>query len=244
MRVLKLEKKNTERLYDVLAKFGEIWSPVEKDESYRYEKIDNAADLTFHHHPSRTILPEKKLLMPPKFPTLKFTSKGYTKPDEEIPTKVIFGVKSCGVHAINILDKFYTTDYVDADYKIRREKLIIVATSCLPDENCFCNKTNTSIVQEGFDLGLVDLDDYFLVWIGTSIGDDIVRLGERMGIFDENVPKDIVEKYTKFRKDKREAFTNDIDLEGLTDLMELSHNAEFWKELGDKCLACGHKIEY
>ncbi len=32
---------------------------------------------------------------------------------------------------------------------------------------------------------------------------------------------------------------NDVDLEGVTDLMELSHDADFWKELGDKCLACG-----
>ena len=239
MRVLKLEKKNTEKLYDVLSKFGEVWSPVKEDESYTYQKIDKAADLTFHHHPSRTILPEKKLLMPPKFTTLNFSSKGYEKPEEEIPSKVVFGVHSCGVHAFNILDKFYTTDYIDADYKIRREKLIIVATSCLPDEYCFCNKTVTSIVQEGFDLALIDLEDYYLVWIGTSIGDDIVRVGQRIGIFNENVPKDVTEKYSKYRKDKREAFTNDIDLEGITDLMELSHDADFWKELGDKCLACG-----
>ena len=239
MRVLKFEKKNTSKLFDVLSKFGEVWAPVLKGESYSYQKIESSKDFAFTDGCTRTILPEKKLLIPQKFSTLNFSSKGYKKPDEKIPIKIIFGIHNCGISAMNILDEFYTTDYIDADYKQRRNKMIIVGTSCMPDEYCFCDKTNTHIVEKGYDIFFTDLTDYYLVWIGTSKGYDIVRVGQNMGIFNENVPEDVSDRFSNFRKEKREAFINDIDLEGVTDLMELSHDADFWKELGDKCLACG-----
>ncbi len=239
MRVLKFEKKNTDKLYDVLSKFGEVWAPVLKGESYSYQRIKSSKDFAFADGCTRTILPEKKLLIPQKFSTLKFSSKGYEKPDEEIPAKIVFGIHNCGISAMNILDEFYTTDYIDADYKQRRNKMIIVGTSCMPDEYCFCDKTNTNIVEKGYDIFFTDLSDYYLVWIGTSKGDDIVRVGQNMGIFNEDIPEDVSDRFSKFRKEKSEAFMNDVDLEGVTDLMELAHDADFWKELGDKCLACG-----
>ncbi|MBC8488580.1 MAG: 4Fe-4S dicluster domain-containing protein [Bacteroidetes bacterium] len=239
MRVVKFEKKNTEKLFDVLSRFGEVWSPMEKGESYSYQKIEDSNNFIFHEEVTRTILPEKKLLLPQKFPTLKFNSKKYEKPNEEIPTKILFGIHNCGISALNILDEFYTTDFVDADYQQRRNKLIIVGVSCIADEHCFCNKTNTNIVEKGYDIFFADLLDYYLVWIGTSKGDDIIRMGEDMGIFDANIPGDVTNKYAEYRKRNRESYCNDIDLEGSTDLMELSHDAEFWQELGDICLSCG-----
>lgn len=239
MRVLKLEKKNSKKLFDVLSEFGEIWSPMKKGDSFTYQKIERQKDFVFHHEVARTILPEKKMLIPQKFSTLSFNSKKFEKPNEEIPTKIIFGIYNCGISALNILDEFYTTDFIDADYHKRREKLIIVGVSCIADEYCFCDKTNTNNVEKGYDIFFADLHDYYLVWIGTSKGDDIIRVGEDMGIFDETIPNDVTDKFAEYRKRNYESFCNDIDLEGTTDLMELSHDALFWKELGDKCLSCG-----
>ena len=44
MRLLKFEKKNTSKLFDVLSKFGEVWAPVLKGESYSYQKVENSKD--------------------------------------------------------------------------------------------------------------------------------------------------------------------------------------------------------
>ena len=100
MRVVKFKKKNTKELFDVLSEFGEVWAPLKKGESYSYQKVIKANDFCFHEGSTRTILPEKKLLLPQKFPTLKFSSKCYEKPAEEIPTKILFGIHNCGISAM------------------------------------------------------------------------------------------------------------------------------------------------
>ena len=237
MRALKLAKKDEKKLYDVLVNFGEVWSPVLKSKRYSYEKIEDPKDLVFHEECIRTILPVKKFLMPPDFNILSFTPQQFIINNEEIPTKVVVNVPACEIHAVNILTKFYTTDYVDNYYMKRREKLIIIGKSGIPDEHCFCHKTNTSIVEEGYDLFLFDLGDYYLVWVGSEIGDDIVRKGSN--IFDENLPKDVSQKFVEFRKQKNISYKNNPDMEVVTDLMELMYDAEFWNEFGEKCLSCG-----
>ena len=237
MRALKLAKKDEKKLFSVLEKFGEVWSPMPKGKRYSYEKIEDPEDLVLHEECIRTILPVKKFLMPPDFNILSFTPQKFTTNNEEIPFKIVVSVPPCEIHAVNILTKFYTTDYVDNYYMKRREKLIIIGKSGLPDEHCFCHKTNTSIVEEGYDLFFFDLGDYYLVWVGSEIGDDIVRKGS--DIFDENLPKDVSQKFVEFRKQKNKSYKNNPDMEGVTDLMELMYDAEFWDEFGDKCLSCG-----
>ncbi len=237
MRVLKLSKKDEKELYRVLVKFGEVWAPKPKGKRSSYEKIESSDELVLDEKCNRTILPLKKFLMPTDFNILDFTPTEYKPSDEEIPTRVVVGAPACEIHAVNILTKFYTTDYVDNYYMKRREKLIIIGKSGIPDEYCFCHKTNTSIVEEGYDLFLFALGDYYLVWVGSEIGDDIVRLGS--DIFSEDVPVDVAKDFVAYREKRREAFVKDIDLEGVTDLMELMYDAKFWEEFGDKCLSCG-----
>ena len=237
MRVLKLSKKDENKLYDVLIRFGEVWAPVPKGSRYVYDKIEKKEDLVIYNEFVRTILPIKKFLVPQELNILNFKPSKYEKPKVDIPTRVIVGVPPCEIHALNILDKFYTTDFVDNYYMERREKVIIIGNSSLPDEYLFSHKTNTSIVEEGYDLFLIDLGDYYLIWVGSEKGDDIVRLGS--DIFSEDVPVDVAKDFVVYREKRRKAFTKDIDLEGVTDLMELMYDADFWDEFGEKCLSCG-----
>ena len=235
MRVVKLLKENEVKLFYVLSKFGEVWAPVKKGDKYIYNKIETGADIL--ENPVRTTLPVKKLLLPPEYIMLDFTKTGFLNANENISNKVIIGIHPCEINALNILDKFYTSDYVDTEYMKRRENLLIIGRSCLPDENCFCNKTFSSNVEEGYDLFMTDLGDYYLVWVGSSKGDDVIRAGS--DIFSQDVPTDVADDFVEFRKKKRESFSCEIDLEGTTDLMELTYDDEFWDELGDTCLSCG-----
>ncbi|MGC9344935.1 MAG: 4Fe-4S dicluster domain-containing protein [Bacteroidales bacterium] len=235
MRVVTLAKADETKLYDVLKKFGEVWAPVKGGDAWRYEKICCGEKMT--GNPTRTILPVKKLLMPTELNMLDFTPEGFNKAKEEIPTRVLVGIHPCGINAVNILDEFYTTDYSDPFYTERREKLILIGKSCTPDEYCFCDETDTKIVEKGYDLFFTDLGDQYLVWIGSSKGDDIIREGSEL--FNQDVPADVADKFVSWRKDQNSKFSHDIDLEGVVDLMELEYDADFWKELGEKCLSCG-----
>jgi len=237
MRVVRLQKDNLTKLYTLLKEFGEVWAPIKNGERFVYNRLTGVHELSLSKLPNRTILPLKKLLLPPKFNMFKFTKTSYEYSSEPVPSRVVVGVHPCEIHAVNIMDRFYSTDYVDEFYFQRRNKLIIIGTSCEPDEYCFCDKTNTYIIEEGYDLFLSDLGNYYLVWIGSSKGDDIVRKGD--DIFDEEIPKESVNDFIKWRRDTEKKFKNNIDLTGITDLMELEYNSEVWNELGEECLSCG-----
>ncbi len=235
MRVVTLPKANEPKLFDVLKDMGEVWAPVQKGESWKFDQVSSGE--MFKNNPTRTILPIKKLLMPPEINMLDFNSNQFKKTEVEIPIRIVVGIHPCGINAVNILDEFYTTDYVDPFYTERREKLVFIGKSCSPDEFCFCDQTNTDTVEKGYDLFFTDIGDYYLVWIGSSKGDDIIRKGE--GLFNSEVPADVSEKFINWRLSQNQKFTHDIDIEGTVDLMELEYNSDFWKELGDKCLGCG-----
>ncbi|HDS09755.1 MAG TPA: hypothetical protein ENN73_05950 [Firmicutes bacterium] len=235
MRVVILPKESEPKLYDVLNDLGEVWAPVQRGEVWRYEKIDSGDKIK--GNPTRTLLPAKKLLLPQEINMLDFDKEKFKKASAEIPVRIILGIHPCGINAINILDEFYSTDFLDPFYRERKDKTILIGKSCIPDEFCFCDQTNTKIVEKGYDLFLTDLGDWYLVWIGSSKGDDIVKKG--VGLFNEEMPKDIHSKFISWRKDQNSKFRHGIDLEGVIDLMELEYNADFWTELGEKCLSCG-----
>ena len=240
MHVLRLLKANEKPFYEVLKKFGELWAPVKKDESYSYQKLngEQPAVLSEMKDHVRTLLPIKKLLMSPEFNMLSFNKEKYIKTENHISKKVVLGVHPCEIHAVNIQTKFHTTDFEDPFYLERRNSVIIIGASCKPDPYCFCRETNTDTVDEGFDLFLTDLGDYYLVWVGSSKGEEIVRAAD--GLFDENLSNQEVQDFISWRKAHEAAFTNEIDMLGVTDLMELQYNnAPLWDYFGDKCLACG-----
>jgi sulfhydrogenase subunit beta (sulfur reductase) len=185
----------------------------------------------------RTILPFKKYLFPPKFSMFSFKENKYISNLSEISKRVIFGLHPCDIHALLIMDEFHSKYYIDPYYVERRKKTVIIGFSCIPDIKCFCHATNTDSVEEGFDLFLTDLDDFFLVWVGSSVGDDILRTCPE--IIDENIePKDL-KKYILWQQKRKSKFAMNIDLTAMTDIMELSYDSPIWEEEGEKCLSCG-----
>ncbi|MGQ4832652.1 MAG: 4Fe-4S dicluster domain-containing protein [Candidatus Asgardarchaeia archaeon] len=249
MKVYKMEKEKIEVFFDYLVADREVWGPVKKGEHHSFEKVQKFTDMDLDY--TRTLLPPKKILLPPKFATFKFTETEIDAviPDEKIckvdkfsalrnvPCRVIFGVHPCDIHGISILDTFFSLDYPDPYYLERRKNTIIIGYSCLPDENCFCKSRGTDTVQEGFDLFFTDLSDYYLVWVGSSIGDDLIKALPEL--FDENITNEDIRRYINWRKQRDRMFKLHIDFASMPDIIELLYNSDIWNEFGEKCLSCG-----
>ena len=235
MKVIKLTKKNFPEFVETLKKEGEIWAPIKKNDKYVFNKIDNALELNLST--PRTILPPKKFFHPPNFSMFRFTSHGYFEEFSDIKTRIILGIHPCDIHGILILDKLFTHEYPDPYYLIRRDKTIIIGHSCIPDDKCFCQSTRTHVVEEGFDLFLTDLDDYYLVWIGSSKGDDLIRL--KPEIFEEKIQQKDIEKFIKWKNWRDSQFKLQIDFTALPDIMELKYYDHLWEDIASSCLACG-----
>ena len=235
MRAVKLRKQDLPAFLKCVQSFGELWGPVKKNNRHILKKIENVTqiDLTT----IRTSLPFKKLLFPPQFSMYRFHENEYTMNLEDLQRRIIFGMHPCDIHALLIMDDFFSRRFNDPYYIERRKKTVIIGFSCIPDEKCFCHATETDTVEEGFDLFLTDLDDFFLIWVGSSLGDDMTR--ECPKIIDEGIVHDDLKKYIEWRKYRNSQFKLDVDLTSMPEIVDLSYDSMIWEEEGEKCLSCG-----
>ena len=236
MKIVKLNKKNLFAFLEIISQEADLWAPVKKDNdqhTYQLVKDFNQIDLNY----TRTILPPRKLMLPVSFHMFQALKTEY-KPDfSHVSPKIIFGIHPCDIHSILVMDKFYQHAYDDPYYLRARQNTIILGHSCWPDENCLCKSTNTHVVDEGYDLFFTDLDDYYLVWIGSSQGDDLIR--SKTELFDENITDKDIQRFITRREERDQAFTTEINFAAMPDMMELKYNHPLWEKLGNACLACG-----
>jgi sulfhydrogenase subunit beta (sulfur reductase) len=235
LRILKLKKRDLKKFLESTSSFGELWAPVKKGERYSYQKV-SVKDVD--PDAGRTILPLKKFMVPQRFTMFKYDQEGYQELLSDIKDRVVFGAHSCDIAGLNILDKLFKETYPDPYYIQRRKKTAIIGISCTPDKFCFCDETGTDSVDEGFDLFLSEVgSDFYLAWVGSSLGDDLTRNAE--GLFDENVSQEDIQKFTDWKEEREKAFKLDIDLTAMPSIYELSLNNKVWEKIGDRCLACG-----
>lgn len=98
------------------------------------------------------------------------------------PKYAFFGVRSCELNAIGILDTILLKgNFIDAQYKARREGVFIVAVNCVDaGGTCFCASMNTGPqCTSGFDLALTEIlqkhSSYFVVEIGSERGSKMLK---------------------------------------------------------------------
>jgi sulfhydrogenase subunit beta (sulfur reductase) len=235
MRAVKLKKNNLKGFLTCIGSSGELWGPVKQSDRHVLARIDDVSQIDLSA--LRTTLPFKKLLFPPKFSMFHFDEKGYATDFNTIPKRVIFGLHPCDIKALLIMDEFHAKEFKDPYYYERRNRTIIVGLSCIPDDKCFCNATDNETVTEGFDLFLTDLGEFFLVWVGSSLGDDLVR--ECPKLTDVNVGHEDLKKYIEWQKRRSSQFKMQVDLTGMPDIVELSYDSPVWEQEGKKCLSCG-----
>jgi sulfhydrogenase subunit beta (sulfur reductase) len=236
MKIVKLSKENLSPFLEVISQDAELWAPVQKYEhQHAFSLIQDFSQINLQYN--RTILPPRKIFLPPKFNMFKAEGHSYQPDFSHVSKKILFGVHPCDIHAILIMDQFYNHMFEDSYFTRARKETIILGHSCWPDENCLCKSTNTHIVDEGYDLFFSEMESHYLVWIGSSVGDDLIR--KKQDIFQEEIKDADIQEFIKWREDRDKAFKTDINFSHMADLMELRYNDPMWQELGDACLACG-----
>ena len=119
----------------------------------------------------------KKFLFPPLQEL--FTSRRldgrwvYEARQVQSEPRAFIGVRACELAAMGIQDNiFLRPDFEDPTYRERRASIFILAVDCLhPAATCFCAAMSSGPrVIRNFDLCLTELDDVFLLRIGTEAG--------------------------------------------------------------------------
>lgn len=236
MKLLKMKKGNLREFLARIIDIGDFYAPLNPDHrGWKYEQIQDSKSIDLN--PGKPLIPMKRFFHPSCFQPIFFDSQGYYP--ENIQSKtVVFGVHPCDINGTLILDElFIEGEYKDPFYAKRRGNTYIIGLSCVPDETCFCKSTNTHIVEEGFDIFFSDIDKNYIVWVATSKGEDLVHIGE--DLFSKNITPDDIDTYTEWHKERDKKFQLEFDLTAIADIMELKFDADFWNDLGEKCLSCG-----
>jgi sulfhydrogenase subunit beta (sulfur reductase) len=157
---------------------------------------------------------------------------------EDQPRYALIGVRSCELAAIEVQDRvFMRSDFYDPIYRARRESLFILAVNCThPNDTCFCTSMQTGPAHKaGYDLCLTELDDLFLVQVGSELGRSL--LANRT--FD--LPSAFVTKHAADAlENAARSITRTLDTNGLPELLMDRLESERWTEIGKRCLSCAN----
>jgi formate hydrogenlyase subunit 6/NADH:ubiquinone oxidoreductase subunit I len=218
--------------YDVLG-------PVAKEHKFAFAPVTDAAQLRLDYNTS--ILPPKKALLPQEETLFTFKTDGSfsARPVFDVRPRVVFGVHTCDLHAMKLIDAVFVKGYPDAHYLKRRENTVIVGIECLTpcDEHSFCKSMGTLSASEGYDVHLTDLGDAYAADVATSAGEALfTRHAQAREATNDDIArmnKVLSEKWPRFQ------YKLDFDANELPSLMAVSYKSPLWEELGNKCLACG-----
>ncbi len=232
-----LEKEKLPIFFDALKDKGTVFAPVKQGEkTYSFQKVDSLDTVEFDYN--RTMIPPKKLFIAPEETIFTFDKEkeAYIEPEELSEGLVLFGVHSCDIHALNLLERVFLEEFTDTLFSDRRKRTVIVGLSCTPDEFCFCKSTGTSFASDGFELFLHDLGDRYFVRVGSSKGYQIIN--ENPELFLDAEDEDI-NQFKRVENERLDSFKKTLEMDGLQDMLDISYDDPVWKEYGDRCLGCG-----
>jgi ferredoxin len=201
----------------------------------------------------------KKYLFPPRETLLESirTNGAWQMAPPAVDAKplAIIGLRSCDLHALAIQDKvFLGGPYVDPGYQARRQNLFIVAVNCRrAAATCFCHSMHTGPdVTGGFDLALTELDDHFVVEVGSERGGEVLaatdwtvcmlqEVDAARGISDALREKMCQREQSSADQRApgapRERF---LDTTNIHDLLLDNLNHPRWSQVAERCLACAN----
>ncbi len=184
----------------------------------------------------------KQFLFPSKIELFSLHKNGKdwenTTPQAETPNYAFIGVRACELAAIQIQDNiFMRSDFTDPIYRARRQRVFILAVNCThPVETCFCTSMGTGPrTKEMFDLSLTELDDVFVLTIGSQIARRMMT-----GIPFEDASGYILTNVEHRLNHAEQQMRRKLDTSDLPDLILEHLDHPYWNEIGKRCLSCAN----
>jgi sulfhydrogenase subunit beta (sulfur reductase) len=233
--------------------------PRVRDDSVVYAPIRTAADLPqgytsaeepgqYRVHSGKSqrffdILPGaqswKQFFFPPRVALFQARKNGSWKVQqtaEAAPKLALIGVRPCEIAAIKIQDlAFLREDFTDPMYRDRRKNAFLLAVNCLhPGGTCFCASMGTGPKATGdFDLALTELDDTFLLEVGSEAGKNLLQ-----GMALQPATASVVKQAQDAQEAAKEKMGRRMDTRDLPDLLLKNLEHPEWAEVAKRCMSC------
>lgn len=214
------------------------WTEEQEAGHYRLQRRDDGAYFGYTLSPHAW----KKFFYPPQlnlFTVERHNGTFSVKTEaEEPPRYALIGVRPCDLQAIAIQDRvFLNGPYQEPDYKARRQIAFILAVNCTePGGTCFCASLRTGPRAEaGFDLALTELDDIFLIEVGSELGRAVLAEVEWR-------PAGAFELQTARRRlaEAEARMGRHLDTSDLPNLLYQNLEHPRWEQIAQRCLSCAN----
>ena len=185
-----------------------------------------------------TLPPAKKLLFPPNEELVSYElgDEIVVKPVIEASEQILFGINAWDINGMNFMDKIFTTDFIDANYVAKREKLTVIGMDSDPTETNFSLSMGSEYATKGFDLYLTELKDKYFIRVGTAKGSELLA---KYTDASKAAAEDFSE-YDKYLDQYRAKFSSSVKIKDFYDNFELMYdNQEFWSKVAKNCYSCG-----
>ena len=220
---------------------------------YRLEQHDKAGYFDYVVGPHSL----KRYLFPPRETLQQLQLKDGNwlvepTPVEDMPLAVI-GPRSCDLHAMAIQDRvFLEGPYVDPGYRARRERLFVVSVQCRrAAATCFCHSMKTGPrASRGFDLALTELDDCFVIEVGSVRGGQLLASVDGWKTSSADAVEQAMDQSARLERSMRQRGTSEVaahastprqlDTQDIHDLLLDNLDHPRWDEVAERCLSCAN----
>ncbi len=150
----------------------------------------------------------------------------------------VLGVRACDLVAMERMDRhFLRPDGEDPWYRERRNNLLLIAVSCThPSDNCFCASTGGGPEPSGgYDLGLHEFDEGFLVRAGSERGEALMAALDL-----QPAPEQLVERAAEEVEQAGAMQRQRIAVADFRPLFSGREEDPQWAQIAERCLGCGN----
>jgi ferredoxin len=231
-----LTKDNLLKLLDKISREKTLIAPMKGElDDVNFLPISDVAEICFDYE--NTTTSPKEFFFPQYECMFTFSAASHdsieSKDDsEEI---VLFGVRSCDIKGIELLDKFYERNFEDNYYLSKRRNSVIISVACSQlNEQCFCTSTETGpVLEEGFDIQLVSTGSDYAVQLGSEKALELFEKYQDLfdPVIEVNVKQLLAEAKRKEQKFELQKVYNNLKEEKVDE--------EFWEDMGQRCQSCG-----
>ncbi len=211
-------------------------APLRVDGDIVFKSLENIHEVSLDNP---ALLPSPKEFLLPQQEGMFWTEGERIRPLLNKERRFIFGVRSCDVSALGLLDRFFLEGYGDPFYRERRRNTIFLSIVCNnPDPTCFCIGLGTGpYLEKGFDIQLTDLGDRYFVQAGNRQSQRLVR--QWSFLFTTPRKVDYEDQYEVFLSSKAR-FQKRISLESVREyILAGKVRDSFWESVSERCFECG-----
>ena len=244
MKVIKIDKKDWANGLERLSKTYQLFGPAKQDAFFVYKALKDGelSDLDVQNtrlSPRSIVYPQSEKMFEYTLDETKEDHHILKEIDKDYSPRAVMGIRPCDAKAFLLVRRnFDTPEYQDPFWIKSFEATTFVGHAChTPCNSCFCTAAGCGpFHEEGLDVLLSDVDDYYLAKILTEKGEKLLAATGWETMADQ----DSIDRIDAMKDEAEAKITSRVSTDQLkdkntTDLFE----ALFWEDVAFSCINCG-----